>query len=148
MSSTQLADVVYCLVHSYSNELSSTQLWYCVVHVQSFGNLMSMFKAMAKNCIVQYTFRSRVSGGFFFFFFFFFFFVVAFFGCLTSKQHTSVSQGQICTDNFTFCHTQTEAADQAFYLSHSQYIDSGPTSPSADPINSDAWQDSHRSANF
>ena len=33
-------------------------------------------------------------------------------GCLTSQQHASVSQGRICTDNFTCCHTEIEAADQ------------------------------------
>ena len=26
-------------------------------------------------------------------------------GCLTSQQHASVSQGRICTDKFTWCHT-------------------------------------------
>ena len=33
-------------------------------------------------------------------------------GCLSSQQHASVSQGRICTDNFTCCHTEIEAADQ------------------------------------
>ena len=55
-------------------------------------------------------------------------------GCLTSQQHASVSQGGICTDNFTCCHTEIEAADPTFYLTQSQYTDTGPTSPSADPI--------------
>ena len=32
------------------------------------------------------------------------------------------------------CHTDTEVADQTFYLTQSQYTDTGPTSPSADPI--------------
>ena len=54
--------------------------------------------------------------------------------CLTSQQHASVSQGRICTDNFTCCRTEIEVADRAFYLAHSQYTDTGPTSPSADPI--------------
>ena len=53
-------------------------------------------------------------------------------GCLTSQQHASVSQGRICTDNFTCCHTEIEAADQTFHLTQSQYTDTGPTS--ADPI--------------
>ena len=57
-----------------------------------------------------------------------------FVGCLTSQQHASVSQGRICTDNFTCCHTEIEAADQTFHLTQSQYTDTGPTSPSADPI--------------
>ena len=35
-------------------------------------------------------------------------------GCLTSQQHASVSQGRICTDNFTCCHTEIEAADSNF----------------------------------
>ena len=55
-------------------------------------------------------------------------------GCLTSQQQPSVSQGRIRTDNFTSCHTEIEVADQTFYLTQSQYTDTGPTSPSADPI--------------
>ena len=39
-----------------------------------------------------------------------------FVGCLTSQQHASVSQGRICSDNFTCCHTETDVADQTFYL--------------------------------
>ena len=73
---------------------------------------------------------------------------VLFVGCLTSQQHASVSHGRICTDNFTCCHTEIEAADQTFHLTQSQYTDTGPTSPSADPITPGAWQGSHWSANF
>ena len=69
-------------------------------------------------------------------------------GCLTSQQHASVSQGRICSDNFTCCHTEIEVADQTFHLTQSQYTDTGPTSPSADPITPGAWQGSHWSANF
>ena len=68
--------------------------------------------------------------------------------CLTSHQHASVSQGWICSDNFTCCHTEIEVADPTFYLTQSQYTDTGPTSPSADPITPGAWQGSHWSANF
>ena len=68
-------------------------------------------------------------------------------GCLTSQQHASVSQGRICADNFTCCHTEIEAADQTFRLTQSQYTDTGPTSPSADPITPGAWQSSHWSVN-
>ena len=60
----------------------------------------------------------------------------------------SLSQGRIWSDNFTCCHTQIEVADQTFYLTQSQYTDTGPTSPSADPITPGAWQVSHWSANF
>ena len=74
-------------------------------------------------------------------------FVCLLVGCLTSQQHASVSQGRICTDNFTCCHTEIEAADQTFHLTQSQYTDTGPTSPSADPITPGAWQGSHWSAN-
>ena len=42
--------------------------------------------------------------------------VCLFVGCLTSQQHTSVSQGRICTDNFTCCHTEIEAADQTMKI--------------------------------
>ena len=68
--------------------------------------------------------------------------------CLTSQQHASVSQGRICSDNFTCCHTEIEVEDQTFHLTQSQYTDTGPTSPSADPITPGAWQGSHWSANF
>ena len=67
---------------------------------------------------------------------------------LTPQQHASVSQGRICSDNFTCCHTEIEVADQTFYLTQSQYTDTGLTSPSSDPITSGAWQGSHWSANF
>ena len=69
-------------------------------------------------------------------------------GCLTSQQQAGVSQGRICSDNFTCCHTETEVADPTFYLTQSQYTDTGPTSPSADPITPGAWQGSHWSVNF
>ena len=74
--------------------------------------------------------------------------VFVFVGCLTSQQHASVSQGRICSDNFTCCHTEIKVADQTFYLTQSQYTDTGPTSPSTDPITPGAWQGSHWSANF
>ena len=75
-------------------------------------------------------------------------FVCLLVGCLTSQQQASVSQGRICSDNFTCCHTEIEVADPTFYLTQSQYTDTRPTSPSADPITPGAWQGSHWSANF
>ena len=69
-------------------------------------------------------------------------------GCLTSQLHASVSQGRICTDNFTCCHTDIEVADPTFYFAQSQNTNTVPTSPSADPIMPGAWQGSHWSANF
>ena len=74
--------------------------------------------------------------------------VFLFVGCLTSQQHASVSQGRICSDNFTCCHTEIEVAEQTFHLTQSRYTDTGPTSPSTDPITPGAWQGSHWSANF
>ena len=67
--------------------------------------------------------------------------------CLTSQQLASVSQGRICLDNCMCCHTEVEAADPTFYLTQSQYTDTGLTSPSADPVMPGAWQGSHWSAN-
>ena len=67
--------------------------------------------------------------------------------CLTSQQQPSASQGRICSDNLTCCHTEIEVADQTFHLTQSQYTDTGPTSPSTDPITPGAWQGSHWSAN-
>ena len=75
-------------------------------------------------------------------------FVCLLVGCLTSQQHPSLSQGRICSDNFTCCHTETEVADQTFYLTQSQNTDTRPTSTSADPIMPGAWQGSHWSANL
>ena len=74
--------------------------------------------------------------------------VCLFVGCLTSQQHASVSQVRICSDNFTCCHTEIEVADPTFHLTQSQYTDTGPTSPSADPRMPGAWQGNHWSANF
>ena len=69
-------------------------------------------------------------------------------GCLTSQQQASVSPGRICSDNCTCCHTEIDVADQTFYLTQSQYTDTGPISPNTDPITPGAWQGSHWSANF
>ena len=74
--------------------------------------------------------------------------VHVFVGCLTSQKYASVSQGRICTDNFTCCHPEIEVAHQSFYFTQSQYTDTGPTSPSADPTMPGVWQGSHWSANF
>ena len=74
--------------------------------------------------------------------------VLLFVGCLTSPQHASVSQGRICSDNFTCCHTEVEVADPTFHLTQSQYSDTVPTIPSVDLITSGAWQGNYWSANF
>ena len=50
--------------------------------------------------------------------------------------------------NDTCCRTETEVSDQTFYLTQSQYTDTGPTSPGTDPLTPGAWQGSHWSANF
>ena len=92
--------------------------------------------------------KTKLWGCWFVFFFFFFFLFCLLVGCLTSQQHASVSQGRICSDKFTCCHTEIEVADPTFYLTQSQYTDTGPTSPSADPRTPGAWQGSHWSANF
>ena len=67
---------------------------------------------------------------------------------LNIQQHASVSQGWICSDNSTCCHTETEVADQTFHLTRSQSTDTGPTSPSTDPLTPGAWQRSHWCVNF
>ena len=53
------------------------------------------------------------------------------------------AQTVLCTT-----HTEIEVADQTFYLTQSQYTDTGPTSPGADPRTPGSWQGSHRDANF
>ena len=77
-----------------------------------------------------------------------FFLFCLFVGCLTSQQHVSVSQGRIYLDNFACCHIEIEVAFQTFHLTQSQYTDTGPTSPGADPIMPGARQGSHWSASF
>ena len=69
-------------------------------------------------------------------------------GCLKSQQHGSVSQARICSDNCACCHTEIEVGDPTSHLTQSQYTDTGPTSPSTDPIGPGAWQGSHWSASF
>ena len=71
--------------------------------------------------------------------------VCLFVGCLTSRL-VYLRDGSAQTI-FTCCHTEIEVADQTFYLTQSQYTDTGPTSPSADPTTPGAWQGSHWSAN-
>ena len=48
-------------------------------------------------------------------------------GDLMPQQHAPVSQGQICSDSCTCCHTDMESADPIFYLTHSQCTDTRPT---------------------
>ena len=43
---------------------------------------------------------------------------------------------------FTCCHTEIEVADQTVHLTQSQSTDTGPTSPSTDPITPGARQGS------
>ena len=69
--------------------------------------------------------------------------VCLFVGCLTSQEHASVSQRRICSDHFTCCHTEIQVSNQTFYLTQSQYTDTGPTSTRADPITPGAWQGIH-----
>ena len=69
-------------------------------------------------------------------------------GCLTPQQHASLSQGRICEDKYTCCHTRKEVAYQTFNLTQSQYTYTGPTSPSTDPRTPGAWQGSHSGAKF
>ena len=42
------------------------------------------------------------------------------FGCLTSRHRARESQGRICSDNCTRCHTEIEVSGQTFYLTQSQ----------------------------
>ena len=69
-------------------------------------------------------------------------------GRLTSQQQASESQGRICSGNCTCCHTEIKVVDQTIHLTQSQYTDTRPTSPSADPITPGFWQGSHWGAIF
>ena len=52
----------------------------------------------------------------------------------------SVSQGRICSDNFSCCRSKIEAADQICRLAQWKYTDTVPTCLGADPKTADAWQ--------
>ena len=52
-----------------------------------------------------------------------------FLGCLTPQQHASVSQGRICSYNFTCCHTEIEVADQTFHLTNHSILRPGQPVP-------------------
>ena len=67
--------------------------------------------------------------------------------CLAFHQRASVSLGLICSDKFTYCHTEIEFAHQTFYLTQSQYTDTRPASPNTDRMTSGAWQGGHSSTN-
>ena len=67
--------------------------------------------------------------------------------CLTSQKPASLSQERICSDMCTCCHTEIEVVNRSFYLTQSQYTDTGP-SFSADPVSPGAWQGSHWSTKF
>ena len=54
--------------------------------------------------------------------------------------NANLSAGQVCSDNGTCCHTQTEAADQTCYLTLSQYVDTKPASLNVDPMMPGAWK--------
>ena len=66
--------------------------------------------------------------------------VCLFIGCLTSQQHTSVSQGRICLDNGTCCHTRKAVADHTCSLTQSLNTDTGPTNFSTEPMTPSACQ--------
>ena len=65
-----------------------------------------------------------------------------------SQQHASVSQGRVYLHNCICFYIGTEVADQICYLTQSQYIDTGPTSPSTNSIMPGACKCSHVSTDF
>ena len=67
-------------------------------------------------------------------------------GCTITP--VSVFSGLICSDSYTSYHTEIKAVDLTYNLTQSQYSDTGPTSPSADPITLRAWQGNHWNAIF
>ena len=55
-----------------------------------------------------------------------------FVGCLLNVpviKYAGVFKGWICSDNFTCCHTETEVADETFFLTQSQHTDQGQPIP-------------------
>ena len=46
------------------------------------------------------------------------------------------------------CHSEVEVGDQTCYLTQSHCTDSGPASPSTEPLMPGILQDGHQSVNF
>ena len=67
---------------------------------------------------------------------------------VTSQQHANVSQGWIWIGSCMCCHTKIEVSGQTCCFTQSQYIDTGPTSPSTGPVMPGIWQDGHWSTRF
>ena len=66
---------------------------------------------------------------------------------LTSKQHASVSQGRICSDNCMCCHTEIEVADRTTISTGYSILTPGQPVPAL-TLKASAWQGSHWSAIF
>ena len=134
-----LSDVLHaCCKHHLP--VASTAL-HASLSARSFPTPLAT--AQDKACFLKLLLRSAVSLAIFFVRF-----VCWLLACLMSQQHASASQGWICSDNVTCCHTEIEVADQTFHLTQSQYTDTGPTCRSTDPITPCARQGIHWSANF
>ena len=81
--------------------------------------------------------------------------VVLFVACLTSLQHAVVLLLIIPTCCYLLvvgffcicCQAETEVADETWYLTQSQYTDTGPASPSINPMMPDARQGSYENIN-
>ena len=59
----------------------------------------------------------------------------------------TVPQGRIRWDSYKCYYTQIQTEDHICCLTHSQYTDTGQTSPSTDPIAPVGWWGSHQSNN-
>ena len=64
------------------------------------------------------------------------------------QRHASVPQPRICLDKWPRCTAEREVSDQTFYLIQSQYTDTVPTSPDADPKTPGAPHCCHWSISF
>ena len=128
-----------CLAYRVVSKLTGCLLVGCLLNAPAICICISRTGLRSQVCVIHTDTEAAAQTSYF---------TVFFVGCLTSQQLASVSQGRICSDNFTCCHTEIEVADQTFHLTQSQYTNTRSTSPSTDPIEPGAWQGSHWSANF
>ena len=61
----------------------------------------------------------------------------------SDSDSASVSQGWICSDNFTCCHTEIEVANLTLYLTQSQYSDTGRPVPAL-TLGRQGWRSGER----
>ena len=87
--------------------------------------------------------RSKVSGGKHWWWWWWWWW----FGWLVTQRPSNTLQGRTYSHSCPNCHAEIKAAKQTCSFTQSQYTDTGPTSPSVDPVAPDAQEGSNLTTN-